>query len=359
MPQSARGVRRHSSPRRRRGAIVVLVLFLLVALLAMAAFAVDVSYMQLTRSQLRRATDAAARAAGEAIHRTADPDAARAAAKNAARQNLVAGQPLTLRDSQIVFGNTAQAKNGKWYFTPGATPFNGVQIRSARDTASQDGPVSLFFGRFLGTGFFEPQSQTTVGRGEAPRDFALVIDRSGSMNWSAAGGGGQSRWTVLKASLAGFFDALEESNDDEPVGLASYSSSSRVDQWLDNDYPGTMNIVEEIEPNGTTNINSGIIDGTSILSDAKRHRPKARKVMVVMTDGRHNTGPEPILAAEAAADEDIVIYTITFGNNADIARMQAVADATGGSHYHAPTASALLDVFRQVVLDSAEMVFVQ
>lgn len=81
--------------------------------------------------------------------------------------------------------------------------------------------------------------------------------------------------------------------------------------------------------------------------------------MIVLTDGYHNRGTEPIHAANQAAAEDIEIYTITFGNHADIARMQAIANATGGEHYHAPNAAALKDVFLQVVQDSAGIQFVK
>ena len=40
--------------------------------------------------------------------------------------------------------------------------------------------------------------------------------------------------------------------------------------------------------------------------------------MVLMTDGIHNTGPEPILSARVAAQNDIVIHTVTFSDDADI-----------------------------------------
>ncbi len=47
----------------RRGAMLVLIAFCLPLCIIMAAFAVDVAWMQLTRTELRTSTDAAARAA--------------------------------------------------------------------------------------------------------------------------------------------------------------------------------------------------------------------------------------------------------------------------------------------------------
>ena len=67
-----------------------------------------------------------------------------------------------------------------------------------------------------------------------------------------------------------------------------------------------------------------------------------------MTDGLKNRGREPVLAANDAALQNIVINTVTFSDEADFARMRAVADATGGKHYHAPDAAALERIFREI-----------
>ena len=50
--------------------MLVLIALLLIVFLGMVAFTVDVAYMQLVRTQLRVATDAAARASGEALSRS-------------------------------------------------------------------------------------------------------------------------------------------------------------------------------------------------------------------------------------------------------------------------------------------------
>jgi len=70
--------------------------------------------------------------------------------------------------------------------------------------------------------------------------------------------------------------------------------------------------------------------------------------MVLLTDGIHNTGPEPVLSAQVAAQKDIVIHTVTFSADADIARMKAVAAATGGLHFHADDRAELVSVFREI-----------
>ena len=63
----------------RRGAIVVLVAAMIIIFLGSVALSVDVAYMQLSRTKLRSATDAAARAAGEGLSRAQDVNFARQA----------------------------------------------------------------------------------------------------------------------------------------------------------------------------------------------------------------------------------------------------------------------------------------
>jgi len=70
--------------------------------------------------------------------------------------------------------------------------------------------------------------------------------------------------------------------------------------------------------------------------------------MVLMTDGRKNRGIEPVISARRAAELDITIHTVTFSDEADFPRMQAVAAESGGEHFHAPDAAALERIFRQI-----------
>lgn len=352
---------RGRTPRaRRRGVMVILMLFLLVGLLAAAAFSVDVAYMQLVRTELRRATDAGARAGGEALSRTENIDIARAAAKQAAARNTVAGQALVLNDADIVFGNSAQGRDGKWHFTAAAEPFNSVQVDGDRTANSASGNVALFFGRAFGTNSFAPSMSAIVMQGESSkRDFAVVVDRSGSMTERTAGRRSATRWEALLDAFGGFLAALADTKDEEEVGLVSYSSSSTIDEYLTDRHNDPTETLRRLRPSGSTNIYSGIVNGTTVLTSSGRARSDANKIMVVMTDGQHNTGPEPIEAARAAANAKITIYTITFGNDADVTRMSAVAAATGGKHYHAPTAEDLRDIFRKVVTDSEGLAFVK
>jgi Mg-chelatase subunit ChlD len=160
--------------------------------------------------------------------------------------------------------------------------------------------------------------------------------------------------------VEGFVSELENTSQQEQCGLVSYSSAgvacgisfttSDINAPLSDNYQPIRDQMAQLSSNpvsGSTNISAGIDNGITVLTSA-RSRPYAFRTMVVMTDGRHNTGPEPVISAGRAALEKIVIHTVTFSSEADFVRMRAVADATGGQHFHAPTAAELERIFREI-----------
>ena len=110
--------------------------------------------------------------------------------------------------------------------------------------------------------------------------------------------------------------------------------------------------MQEMAAAGYTNIGGGINVGRDILN-AGRDVRFVEKTMIVMTDGLHNTGTDPIPAAEGARDDGIVIHTITFGTDADSERMTEVARITGGTYNHAPDGEELKRIYLEIALTLA------
>ncbi len=357
----------------RRGAMLVLIAICLPLCIIMAAFAVDVAWMQLVRTELRTSTDAAARAAAKQLSLAQDTKVATTFAKTAAQRNLVAGDPLMLADKDIVFGKSTQANElAHFAFVAGSKTPNAVQITGRRQQGALSGPVDLLFAGALGVKQFQPV-ETAIST-QLDRDICLVVDRSGSMMWMLTGSvlppgapncgppdPTRSRWGALHTAVDAFLTELDKTPQDEHVGLVSYSSNysaecglkfniSDINSDLVSDYTvirNTMNALSSKPVKGGTSISAGIDDGIKVLT-GKKIRPYAVKSMVLMTDGIHNVGPEPILSARTAATKGIVIDTITFSSDADIKRMEDVAKATGGRHYHAPTAADLAKIFKEI-----------
>ena len=214
------------------------------------------------------------------------------------------------------------------------------------------------------------------------RDIVLVLDRSGSMAWDLSGNDWSypagvpgypdgyctpphptlSRWGAADLAVLSFLSALETTDQTEYVGLVSYASpgnwcgnnynASDKNHDLTDDYTGVYAAMTSLRSNaipGGTAIGEGLQDAVEILT-SNSARPLAAKTVVLLTDGVHNNGVDPLTVAAQAAAENIVVHTITFSGGAAQGAMQSVAAATGGNHYHAPTAEALDDIFREVAL---------
>jgi len=357
----------------RQGAMIVLIAITLPLMIIMAAFAVNLAWMQLVRTELRTATDASSRAGAKALSLQQTEAAARAAAKDAAQRNLVAGVPLVVTDPEIEVGFGRQtSSNTRFEFTPGGAQLNAVRVNGNRAASSASGPVPLFLGQALGVTQFQPSNVATST--QLDRDICLVVDRSGSMMRGITSNNvpsgicnppdmAVSRWGGLNTAVAGFLAELDLTSQQEQCGLVSYSNAgsfcsnptfryttSDINAQLAFNYQPIRDEMARLSSQpvrGRTNIGAGIENGILVLTDP-RARAFALRTMVVMTDGRHNEGPEPVIAARRAADENIIIHTVTFSNEADFFRMQEVADATGGEHFHAPDAAALEQIFRQI-----------
>ena len=353
----------------------MLIAFLLPVIALMAAFAIDVAWMQLVNTELRTATDSATRAAAKVLSVAQDRNASRAAALDAASRNLVAGAPLLLASRDVKFGRSTQARSGD-RFVFGETNsgvLNAIKVEGRRTQGSPSGPVNLFFSRIVGKKFYEPVRSATSTI--VDRDICLVIDRSGSMGLginASFNGNGQNcgpltantRFAALDSAIKDFLKELDLTFPNEQVALASYSSVFKrncsghklkfkvadIRQKLTLDYSliqGEMNEFMTKGIGGGTAIGEGLRRGIRAVTDSKA-RPFAVKTIVLMTDGQHNTGVDPIVIARRAASRDIVVHTITFSAGADKRRMQKVARATGGQHFHADTASDLAAIFREI-----------
>jgi Flp pilus assembly protein TadG len=320
----------------RRGAMLVLIAVCIPILIIMAVFAVDVAYMELVRSELRTATDAAAHAGTRTLSLTQDIAQARQEAKDAAQKNLVAGSPLLLDDSDIEVGLSLRSdKNTRFSFTSSTTPANAMRVTGYRTQSSLSGPVNLFFARFLGRGSFEPVQEAIAT--QVDRDLALVLDESGSMD-------GQP-WTDLSTAVDAFLTALDGTPQNELVSLETFDDSGHHRESLTSDYNKVRDEMDHITPDGMTAIGEGMEKGIESLSKVNR---LAAKAIVVMTDGIHNTGVDPVVVAQDARAAGITVYTVTFGDSADQTMMQNVAATGGGRHWHAPTGADLIDVFQEI-----------
>ena len=70
-----------------------------------------------------------------------------------------------------------------------------------------------------------------------------------------------------------------------------------------------------------------------------------------MTDGKLNApsgAPKPLDVAKEASEKGVVIFTITFADEADKKLMQDVAKIGGGQHFHATDGADLSAVLSSI-----------
>jgi len=108
----------------------------------------------------------------------------------------------------------------------------------------------------------------------------------------------------------------------------------------------TMEDKSDEQWNGMTDIAAGIIAGHNVLNGPDA-RTNSLKFLIVLTDGQY-TEDDPAVAAQAAADDGISIYTITFSTGANQTHMQNLATIGNGRHYHADNASELSTAFEDI-----------
>jgi Mg-chelatase subunit ChlD len=319
--------------------MLILIVVMLTCFMATVAFSVDIAYMHLSRTELRTATDAAAKAASVELTRSLDMEQATAKGREIAAQNRVAGAPLQLADDDFTFGRSDQDSSGKFQFTSGQTPLNTVRVNGRRTTESVSGAIPLLFGNVMGIDTFEPEAIAAATYIE--RDVVLVVDRSGSMS-------GQ-KFQDLQDAIRVFTDTLATTPVAEHVGLASYSSSASEDAKLTKQLNAISSAMSSMSVGGMTSISGGMQAGAAIMEHGRSEK-FVERTMIVMTDGLHNTGPEPSGIASTLAADNVRIHTVTFGSGADQDRMRQIASIGGGKHFHALSAAELADAYREIAL---------
>jgi Flp pilus assembly protein TadG len=324
----------------RRGAMMILISVMIFAFMVTVAFAVDIAYMHLVRSELRSATDASAKAASEALARTQDVAQAIARGKDIASRNFVANKSLTLVDGDFAFGKSEQDASGKFVFVPGGRPTNSVRVNARRTDGSPSGSVPLFFGRIFNISRFQPEEVATATY--LQRDIVLVVDRSGSML-------DFNKFVGLKDSVSIFNTTLSASPVEVRVGLASYSDRATEDAQLTINLAIIDEAMSRMTPTGFTNISGGIDAGGAIMSRG-RSGDFVERTMIVLTDGIQNRGRPARLAAIDQAARGTTIHAITFGRDADRSAMQEIAQIGRGRYFHADNNSQLATVFREIAL---------
>ena len=168
-----------SKPRRdRRGIIAVFTAVLLLVILGMIAFAVDVGYMGMVRTQLQSAADSSALAAAADSNDVKGNTGIIQVAQAFAQYHDIGGRKIQLNTGDVQFGTWDTTSRT---FTALGNGQTGTAIKvTVKADATHGGNAGLFFGRVFGMNSTAEQASAVAMAN--PRDIVFVVDLSGSMN---------------------------------------------------------------------------------------------------------------------------------------------------------------------------------
>ncbi len=211
----------------------------------------------------------------------------------------------------------------------------------------------------------EPLSRTISGR-----DLMLAVDISGSMSETdmTINSKTASRIEVLKVVVNKFI----QRRDGDRLGLILFGTNAYTYVPLTFDLDTLSELLTDIST-GLAGRHTAIGDAIGLALKTMREQDSEHKVLVLVTDGSNTAGFEnPVIAAQAARQQGLTIYTIGVGTDAQtlgrtyghsniptgIALNERVlgniADVTGGEYFRATNAQALEKIYR--TLDELEPV---
>lgn len=197
-------------------------------------------------------------------------------------------------------------------------------------------------------------------------DIMLVLDTSTSMK--ALDFEPKNRLEAAKEVAKEFVQGRKF----DRIGIVVFGGLAYTQCPLTIDHDSVLNFIDQIDMNATQ------VDGTAIGSAIAtagvrlNNSPGKSKIMILLTDGRNNTGEiDPVTAAQAAGANDIKIYTIGAGKpggalypiddpvfgrryvkmpeqELDESTLLKIAEATQGRYFRATDTQSLKHIFKLI-----------
>ena len=222
-----------------------------------------------------------------------------------------------------------------------------------------------------------PQTVVQVPRVEGT--VLLAFDVSGSM---AADDAEISRMETAKAAARAL---VEKQPENVSIGVVAFSDSGfAVQAPTDVDSP-VLATIERMRPQRGTSLGQGILSALTVLEEAQgegelvysQRTPEPTPsptpvprgeygpaVIVLLSDGENNGPPDPLAAAQAAADRGVRIYTLGLGtpegavldidgfrvrSRLDEGLLTQIAEISGGAYFRAGDPAALNAVYEDLI----------
>jgi Ca-activated chloride channel family protein len=185
------------------------------------------------------------------------------------------------------------------------------------------------------------------------KDIVLAIDASGSMNSTGFDFEGEaalpqklSRFEIAKIVASEFIQKRLSDN----VGIVLYGDFAFIASPITYEKNIIIEMLSYLNQ-GMAGQNTAIGEAIAMSLRAFKHSKAKSKIVVLLTDGEHNSGDiSPKDALVLAKEENIKIYTIGMGNRgeADEALLKKIADESGGEFFYATNAKELKEIYEHI-----------
>ncbi len=259
-----------------------------------------------------------------------------------------------------------------------------VQSASGRGPGLRRHIPPLFFLAGLTILFLSlARPETVVSLPRIEGTVILAFDVSGSM---AADDLQPTRMEAAKAAARAF---VERQPSTVQIGVVAFSDSGFSVQAPTNDQEAILAAIDRLRPQRGTSLARGIEASLNTIAIAQGQGgqgndpalsggptaeptptptpvPKGMytpAVIVLLTDGENNVNPNPLVAAQAAADRGVRIYSVGIGSAAgsilhiegftvhsrlDEAALQQISQQTGGKYYNAENQQDLQSIYENL-----------
>jgi uncharacterized protein YegL len=147
---------------------------------------------------------------------------------------------------------------------------------------------------------------------------------------------------LVKSASKRFVDKL---NEKDRIAVVRFGSYAELTQSLSSNKQSVKNTIDSLGSEGGTYINAGIDTATQHLTS--NGKENSLKMIVVLTDGQNDIGPEAVLtSAQLAKDKNFTLFTIGMTNFVDEDLLKSIA--TKPEYYYYSDFNELDEVYRQL-----------
>jgi Ca-activated chloride channel family protein len=221
--------------------------------------------------------------------------------------------------------------------------------------------------------------QMVVGLPKVEGIVILAFDVSGSMSAD------DFEPTRMEAAKAVARDFVARQPSTVQVGVVAFSDSGFSTQLPTNDQAAILASIDRLQPQRGTSLANGIIVSLNTIANVTGQEPilgingseasseatptpvpasaDNSAVIVLLTDGENNMNPDPLEAAQFAADRGVPIHTIAIGSvegtnltvngftvhtKVDEATLQQISKITDGLYFNAETEEELSTIYESI-----------